>query len=199
MTLRPRYSLLTLLLLTTAVAVGIKLWRGPHRVLFTNPTIAQLEEITQTPVANYHRQNINHQGTTFEYRYRNTWSGRELLTVQCNYPESLLVITGTSDGWKRTFLWPASLGNASHGDCDGDEAVCWISGKLKIVYKPGPRVFDNPHYGPAYIVTSRKHIYLIELMDLKPLFKVKIELGDIEDAEVRTQIQNVLDLLPQQQ
>ena len=33
MSLRPRYSLLTLLLLTAAVAVGIKLWRGPHHVV----------------------------------------------------------------------------------------------------------------------------------------------------------------------
>jgi hypothetical protein len=37
MTLRPRYSLLTLLLLTTAIAVGVKLWRGPHRTLYQYP------------------------------------------------------------------------------------------------------------------------------------------------------------------
>jgi hypothetical protein len=37
MSLRPRYSLLTLLLLTVAIAVGIKLWRGPHRVVTRLP------------------------------------------------------------------------------------------------------------------------------------------------------------------
>ena len=37
MSLRPRYSLLTLLLLTAAIAVGIKLWRGPHRVMTRFP------------------------------------------------------------------------------------------------------------------------------------------------------------------
>ncbi len=31
MRLRPRYSLLTLLILTALVAGGVKLWRGPHR------------------------------------------------------------------------------------------------------------------------------------------------------------------------
>ncbi len=32
MSLRPRYSLLTLLVLTALVAGGVKLWYGPHRV-----------------------------------------------------------------------------------------------------------------------------------------------------------------------
>jgi hypothetical protein len=31
MNLRPRYSLLALLLFTAAVAGGVKIWRGPHR------------------------------------------------------------------------------------------------------------------------------------------------------------------------
>jgi len=36
--LRPRYSLLTLLVLTALVAGGVKLWYGPHRVVEqTNP------------------------------------------------------------------------------------------------------------------------------------------------------------------
>ncbi len=33
MKLRPRYSLLTLLLLTALVAGGVKLWHGPHHVV----------------------------------------------------------------------------------------------------------------------------------------------------------------------
>jgi hypothetical protein len=33
MSLRPRYSLLTLLVLTALVAGGVKLWYGPHRVV----------------------------------------------------------------------------------------------------------------------------------------------------------------------
>jgi hypothetical protein len=36
MSLRPRYSLLTLLLLTAAIAVGVKLWRGPHDLVLTH-------------------------------------------------------------------------------------------------------------------------------------------------------------------
>jgi hypothetical protein len=33
MSLRPRFSLLTLLILTALVAVGVKLWYGPHHVV----------------------------------------------------------------------------------------------------------------------------------------------------------------------
>ena len=33
MSLRPRYSLLTLLILTALIAGGVKLWYGPHRVV----------------------------------------------------------------------------------------------------------------------------------------------------------------------
>ncbi len=36
MSLRPRYSLLTLLLLMAGIALGVKLWRGPHRVVLPN-------------------------------------------------------------------------------------------------------------------------------------------------------------------
>jgi len=45
MSLRPRYSLLTLLLLTAGIAGGVKLWRGPHRVFIPN---CQKEQYTST-------------------------------------------------------------------------------------------------------------------------------------------------------
>jgi hypothetical protein len=54
--LRPRYSLLTLLLLTAAIAVGVKLWRGPHHVVDrTNP---QMED---------------------EYTYTRAWDGTPVI------------------------------------------------------------------------------------------------------------------------
>ena len=33
MSLRPRYSLLTLLILTALIAGGVKLWYGPHHTI----------------------------------------------------------------------------------------------------------------------------------------------------------------------
>lgn len=56
MTLRPRYSLLALLLFTAAVAVGVKLWRGPHHVVDrSNP---QMED---------------------EYTYYRDWDGTKIM------------------------------------------------------------------------------------------------------------------------
>lgn len=54
--IRPRYSLLALLLFTAAVAVGVKLWRGPHRVV--NRTNPKMEE---------------------EYTYYFDWNGSKIM------------------------------------------------------------------------------------------------------------------------
>jgi hypothetical protein len=56
MSLRPRFSLLTLILLTALVAGGVKLWYGPHRVV---------EE--RVP------------GKTLEYTYTRTWNGEKIV------------------------------------------------------------------------------------------------------------------------
>ena len=47
MSLRPRYSLLTLLVLTALVAGGVKLWYGPHHVV-ERPTQHAENEFTYT-------------------------------------------------------------------------------------------------------------------------------------------------------
>src|SRR6476660_4614100 len=41
MSLRPRYSLLTLLILTALVAGGVKLWYGPHHVVERTETYVE--------------------------------------------------------------------------------------------------------------------------------------------------------------
>jgi hypothetical protein len=43
MRLRPRYSLLTLLILTALVAGGVKLWYGPHHVIERPSSTVELE------------------------------------------------------------------------------------------------------------------------------------------------------------
>jgi hypothetical protein len=47
MSLRPRYSLLTLLVLTALVAGGVKLWYGPHHVV-ERPSPVKEDEYTYT-------------------------------------------------------------------------------------------------------------------------------------------------------
>ena len=193
MTLSPHHSLLALLMITAVVASSVKRWNGPFRVVLINPTNAALEVLTQAiPQPGFKP------GTTIECRYRNTRSGRELLTLQCKYPDPLPVIAYSRDWMNRGFLFEAALLKAFPHKLtsDGEEAVCWVSGKLEIVYKPSPRVFDNPHYGPAYVITSLQQIYRARLLDLHPMIFEKVKLEDVQDAEVRTQIQNVIAKLP---
>ncbi len=47
---RPRYSLLTLLLLTALVAGGVKIWRGPHHVIEWNSDNTIEDEYTYTRI-----------------------------------------------------------------------------------------------------------------------------------------------------
>lgn len=47
MSFRPRYSLLTLLVVTVLIAGGVKLWRGPHHVV-ERPTANLEDEYTYT-------------------------------------------------------------------------------------------------------------------------------------------------------
>jgi hypothetical protein len=80
MSLRPRYSLLAFLLFTAAVAVGVKLWRGPHHVVDRSDPQVE-EEYTYyrdwngTKVMNgvrVRRHMHDHQlGMAFYYFYRN--------------------------------------------------------------------------------------------------------------------------------
>jgi hypothetical protein len=57
MSLRPRYSLLTLLVLTAFVAGGVKLWYGPHHVV---EQIEPHEEQEYTYTRNWRGQKIIH-------------------------------------------------------------------------------------------------------------------------------------------
>jgi hypothetical protein len=57
LSLRPRYSLLTLLILTALVAGGVKLWYGPHHVV---EQISQLAESEYTYTRNWQGEKIIH-------------------------------------------------------------------------------------------------------------------------------------------
>lgn len=79
MSIRPRYSLLALMLLTAGVAVSVKLWRGPHRAQIHSPALGYesqlLGSIEIFPV-------LRGLGDTWiEYDFVNTFEGRQFSTV----------------------------------------------------------------------------------------------------------------------
>jgi hypothetical protein len=74
MPLRPRYSLLTLLVLTALIAGGVKLWYGPHRVV--------------------ERVSSDHER---EYTYTRDWRGNKIIDgvmVERHYREGILTSVG---------------------------------------------------------------------------------------------------------
>src|SRR5215218_1421758 len=82
MSLRPRYSLLTLLVLTALVAGGVKLWRGPHHVVVSGDTRTAEEQkmFTKFP-NNFTHSPYNLYGEfRYEYSYLQHWHERQYLT-----------------------------------------------------------------------------------------------------------------------
>src|SRR4051812_23116133 len=80
MSLRPRYSLLTLLVLTAFVAGGVKLWRGPHWRMLSEPLTASDRALLEM-----HPNFPRFQGlfpAVTSCHYRNTFQGPELLVIR---------------------------------------------------------------------------------------------------------------------
>lgn len=94
MSIRPRYSLLTLLLLTATVAGGIKLWRGPHRqilALTSKEDRALLEKLgcIHPLIWDVHSQQL-------ELSYVNQGHGREYHTL-IGTPQDAVCFMSTDD------------------------------------------------------------------------------------------------------
>ncbi len=195
------------------MAGGIKYWRGPHRVVLTDPTISKLQELTRTQLWLYAPLRSG-EAMTYEYSYQNTWDGRELLTLQYNYTEPRPAIRQISlYGEDSFFHLSRSLPQyaTDRSEINFGEAICWISGKLQQVsnepFKPKStpgygdlnwlvNLKNRKLYGPAYLITSQKQIFHTKLNDLCAEYFEKIELDDIPDLEVRVQIQTIFAALP---
>ena len=82
MTLRPRYSLLTLLILTALVAGGVKLWRGPHWAVISGDTrTAEERKLLSKFPHGFKTSLYNPYGAfRYEYSYLQHWHEREFLT-----------------------------------------------------------------------------------------------------------------------
>src|SRR5687768_6371264 len=82
MKIRPRYSLLTLLVLTALVACGVKLWRGPHHAIVSGDTRSAEERKMFTKFPNdFTHSPYNLYGEfRYEYSYLQHWNERQYLT-----------------------------------------------------------------------------------------------------------------------
>jgi len=111
MSLRPRYSLLTLLVLTALVAGGVKLWYGPHRVSSDEEKYTYTNSLNRGKVIHgvsiirifdardslYHIQiGYYRQGIELEISYHIFYSGYSEIS-ELNWSSSLLSLLTSSE------------------------------------------------------------------------------------------------------
>jgi hypothetical protein len=89
MKLKPRYSLLTLLIVTALVAGGLKLWRGPFHAVVSGDTRTAEERKMFTTFPNvFSPSQFKLYGEfRYEYTYLQHWSEREYLQIRM-FPSS---------------------------------------------------------------------------------------------------------------
>lgn len=136
MQFRPRYSLLTLLLLTAAIALGIKLWRGPHRTSMIDlraelpkhfQNLTQLASIDPLLYKLLIPGMIS--GTQeLEYEYLRTWSGEnQLQAARFKYDPAdqfdLLIGRNHADGNEFYVHQLARDSSSWHHEYDGRRAL----------------------------------------------------------------------------
>jgi hypothetical protein len=82
MKIRPRYSLLTLLVLTALIAGGVKYWRGPHRTVMNDPPTHAERKILKS--IEVWEDCFEAHGVTFRYEleWRREWETERTLSLK---------------------------------------------------------------------------------------------------------------------
>jgi len=180
MSLRPRYSLLTLLVLTALVAGGVKLWYGPHRVVMSDPPTAEEWDLVAWPPRQGDWTRYAGEHVAYEYDYVNEWTERRYLFFKgyslnkrpipvgkfakdektiCLYPRNVLATP-------EELAIEAEL--AKH-----EQVVCWLSTARNV----------ETGWYEVFFLTSRKKIYYfnVAILDVSYIVLFPVELNDIDD------------------
>ena len=199
MSLRPRYSLLTLLILTAIVAGGVKLWRGPHHVVMSDPPTSEeealLSQLDSLYVMNRFRPNL-----VYAYEYLNEVRRRKYLCVRGAFVGHRKILIekwiGADAPSYSLSLNPIDeeAGKANSPTFNKEEhLVCWLynpncnddlSSDVSM-YRDLPLKLSDTHKIPCYFLSSHKKIYFFDkVVDAKiPL--QPLDLNQIIDPEFR--------------
>jgi hypothetical protein len=188
---RPRYSLLTLLLLTAGIAVGVKLWRGPHRLFIPADMLPAGDSLyllfpSAQPVA------LKYGSLKYELEYFREWQGVNYTTLM-----------GRPDPETRTYLQPGPASDPSKAYLyrvaplswdkvvEDEHVVCWF--------------FENEHHverhnfwksdWKALLLTNQRNLYSFESWYADKVAS-RITLDEIEDSTMKFCVQLELEKLP---
>ena len=212
MSIKPRYSLLTLLLLTAGIAVGVKLWRGPHHAVVSNPMTADESALFSDLAFSDSLAGV-FAPVVYEYEYVNEWNNQRVLYVRGHSTNArpIPVHLSTNDP-ERGFLLrdpqPTPLLLVAEGNAAKRErVVCWIyptKAQDEIEVEPVTYGYGSSlqttHPTAAtrcYFLSSQKKIYVFEGLPYIHIPFKHLELNDLEDPEFRACIARELAMIPE--
>ena len=211
MSLRSRYSLLTLLLLTAAIAVGIKLWRGPHEQRVFDPALVTYPQnapspsdaklLEQMPVRPYI---CGGSSGWHRYIYKNTFQGPEVILVSGQPTEAHCIIFETSSTEGHFWIVPKKSNDEApiNDGLPPMELLGWVQGepgKLNqnkrwqsmfhghfMVSAPYHK-FQREH-SPVYLLTKKRDVFQVVSKRTLAIQLELVDLRSIPNADVRAWI-----------
>lgn len=189
MFLRPRYSLLTLLLLTAAVAVGIKLWRGPHQMRITAAKQGLLNQLG-------YQTSVNELGefeTTLEYI--NHFDRTEYIVVLGTPRDPDDLYLDQHDAIYLVCSKHNGLGLGLPPDMKKERIVrwaCWLPDeKTAQQLLSGPQCICGNHAlekaNKLYLISNQGRIFQPKY-HFAPLIVNLVEADSIQDLAIRTRV-----------
>jgi hypothetical protein len=172
MTLRPRYSLLTLLLLTAAVAGGMKYWRGPHWAELHDPPTA--EEKAAFADSLHLWDFISYYGALdVRYQFTRGWDEQHWHLLEGHTFLRPLIITSPPHDLVNGYPWVLPLKN-------GWQPISyWVAGVGK-------------NDKSIYLLAENQQVYCLEegyIDERSQITLREIELSQIADEAVRARLE----------
>jgi hypothetical protein len=223
MSLRPRFSLLTLLILTALVAGGLQYWRGPHWRTLSDPLTAADQALLAGPYYADPQLQLLFHGEV-RCKYRNTLAGSELLLIHgqpavdaplfVDEGFSLSGIPGRGRGQIPQMIYRVQPAASStpDGHYAHEKIRCWYSvprhaapkrdtTDSEIEYKimkPVEYTVMKPTLPHLYFVTQQKRVYQFHSY-IWNLTVTPIQVAEIDDPELRALIEAELASIPDPQ
>ena len=210
MSLRPRYSLLTLLVIIAGIAaslvVGMKLYRGPHRAVMSSPpTVAEQTILDRAYLAAVHAEYFK--PVVYEYDFVRTWQGLDCATVKGRSVSTQPILVLPTGVTMKFLLSTQGIASGftvqNQAAATPERLVCWIhSGQLLPPARKNPvlsaatgQIILDKHY--TYYVSNQKRLYIDAPASDYGIFIRLIQLTDIDDPILRARIAEELATIPE--
>jgi hypothetical protein len=218
LSIRPRYSLLTLLLLTAAVGYGVKLWRGPHRLDLTamagfdptrTPPPPEVQHwLEQMPI----RPNIacSSSHTDYQLEYLNNGNQPQILSVRGRFHFPHYLTNVGEQLWIRPQTEADTEIPFKHSETFDEQIACFvfakpamsnakqlsISGQVNF-FLPGGK--NRPIEQELFFVLTDKRVYQLLHTKIRAREAKQVALAQIADPNIRARIAEELAKIPDPQ